>query len=141
MNLETVAKAAAEAVVGISAGGAASAGVFALITVIGILPRWAGRTRTASHVRLYEWSVITGGTLGNICSLLQPHLVGGMFFEAAVGVFAGIFVGGLIMSLAEVLDVFPIMLRRGRIQGGIPWMVLSMGAGKALGAFLYFTNL
>ena len=27
-------------------GAAASAGVFALITVIGILPRWAGHTRT-----------------------------------------------------------------------------------------------
>ena len=48
----------------------------------------------------------------------------------------GIFVGGLIMSLAEVLDVFPILLRRGRIQSGIPWMVLSIGIGKMLGAYL-----
>lgn len=53
----------------------------------------------------------------------------------------GIFVGGLIMSLAEVLDVFPILLRRGRIQSGIPWMVLSIGIGKMLGAYLYFSNL
>ena len=47
-------KAAAEVLVGVSAGAAASAGVFALITVIGILPRWAGHTRTARHVSLYE---------------------------------------------------------------------------------------
>lgn len=53
-------KAAAEVLVGLSAGAAASAGVFALITVIGILPRWAGHTRTARHVSLYEWSVILG---------------------------------------------------------------------------------
>ena len=52
----------------------------------------------------------------------------------------GIFVGGLIMSLAEVLDVFPILLRRGRIQSGIPWMVLSIGIGKMLGAYLYFSK-
>ena len=45
-------KAAAEVLVGLSAGAAASAGVFALITVIGILPRWAGHTRTARHVSL-----------------------------------------------------------------------------------------
>ena len=134
-------KAAAEVLVGLSAGAAASAGVFALITVIGILPRWAGHTRTARHVSLYEWSVILGGTAGNLIFLLQPPLSGKPILEAAAGLFMGIFVGGLIMSLAEVLDVFPILLRRGRIQSGIPWMVLSIGIGKMLGAYLYFSNL
>lgn len=134
-------KAAAEVLVGVSAGAAASAGVFALITVIGILPRWAGHTRTARHVSLYEWSVILGGTAGNLIFLLQPSLPRKEILEAAVGLFMGIFVGGLIMSLAEVLDVFPILLRRGRIQSGIPWMVLSIGIGKMLGAYLYFSNL
>ena len=134
-------KTAAEVLVGVSAGAAASAGVFALITVIGILPRWAGHTRTAHHVSLYEWSVILGGTAGNLIFLLQPSLTGKEILEAAAGLFMGIFVGGLIMSLAEVLDVFPILLRRGRIQSGIPWMVLSIGIGKMLGAYLYFSNL
>ena len=134
-------KAAAEVLVGLSAGAAASAGVFALITVIGILPRWAGHTRTARHVSLSEWSVILGGTAGNLIFLLQPSLPGKEILEAAAGLFMGIFVGGLIMSLAEVLDVFPILLRRGRIQSGIPWMVLSIGIGKMLGAYLYFSNL
>lgn len=134
-------KAAAEVLVGLSAGAAASAGVFALITVIGILPRWAGHTRTARHVSSYEWSVILGGTAGNLIFLLQPSLPGKEILEAAAGLFMGIFVGGLIMSLAEVLDVFPILLRRGRIQSGIPWMVLSIGIGKMLGAYLYFSNL
>lgn len=141
VNGIAIAKDVAEAFVGISAGGAASAGVFALITVIGILPRWAARTRTARHVRLYEWSVIVGGTVGNLVFLLQPRLLGGLVLELAAGLFMGIFVGGLIMSLAEVLDVFPILLRRGRIQAGIPWMVLSIGVGKMLGAYLYFSNL
>ena len=134
-------KAAAEVLVGLSAGAAASAGVFALITVIGILPRWAGHTRTARHVSLYEWSVILGGTAVNLIFLLQPSLPGKEILEAAAGLFMGIFVGGLIMSLAEVLDVFPILLRIGRIQSGIPWMVLSIGIGKMLGAYLYFSNL
>ena len=134
-------KTAAEVLVGVSAGAAASAGVFALITVIGILPRWAGHTRTAHHVSLYEWSVILGGTAGNLIFLLQPSLPGKEILEAAAVLFMGIFVGGLIMSLAEVLDVFPILLRRGRIQSGIPWMVLSIGIGKMLGAYLYFSNL
>ena len=74
-------KAAAEVLVGLSAGAAASAGVFALITVIGILPRWAGHTRTARHVSLYEWSVILGGTAGNLIFLLQPSLPGKKFLR------------------------------------------------------------
>ncbi len=134
-------KAAKEFFIGISAGGAASSGVFALITVIGILPRWAGRTRTARHVRLYEWSIIFGGTLGNLFFLLQPQLAGGIIAEVAAGLFTGIFVGGLIMSLAEILDVFPILFRRLHIRMGIPWMVLSIGLGKVLGSCLYFLNL
>ncbi len=141
-----VAKAVAECFVGISAGAAASAGVFALITVIGILPRWTARTRTARHVRLYEWCVIVGGTIGNLLFLLKPQLFkpqifGGAVLETVMGLFTGMFVGGLIMSLAEVLDVFPILFRRGRIHVGIPWMVLAMGIGKAVGAYLYFINL
>lgn len=129
---------AAELLIGLSSGTAASAGVFALITVIGILPRWAGHTRTASYVHWYEWSIILGGTAGNLCFMLQPALFGGMAAEAVMGILIGIFVGGLIMSLAEVLDVFPILMRRGRLQVGIPWMVLAMGAGKVLGAVLFF---
>ena len=66
-------KAAAEVLIGLSAGAAASAGVFALITVIGILPRWAGHTRTAHHVSLYEWSVILGGTAGNLFFYCSHH--------------------------------------------------------------------
>lgn len=66
-------KATAEVLVGVSAGAAASAGVFALITVIGILPRWAGHTRTARHVSLYEWSVILGGTAGNLIFYCSHH--------------------------------------------------------------------
>lgn len=130
-----------ECIVGISSGVAASAGVFALITVIGILPRWAARTRTANHLWLYEWSIIIGGTIGNLLFLLRPQLWGGVVLETAMGLFTGMFVGGLIMSLAEVLDVFPILFRRGRIHVGIPWMVLAMGIGKVIGACLYFINL
>ena len=128
----------AELLIGISSGAAASAGVFSLITVIGILPRWAGKTRTAAYVSWYEWSVIAGGTAANLCYLLKLRLVAVPLIEAMTGLFMGIFVGGLIMSLAEVLDVFPILLRRARLQTGIPWMVLMMGAGKAAGALLFF---
>ena len=133
-------KAAAEVLVGLSAGAAASAGVFALITVIGILPRWAGHTRTARHVSLYEWSVILGGTAGNLIFLLQPSLPGKEILEAAAGLLWG--------SLWEAYYVTSRGIRcisnssqerthseRYSMDGAFNWH------WKMLGAYLYFSNL
>ena len=123
---------------GVSFGLVTSAGVFALITVIGIIPRLAGKSRTASHVRLYEWTIILGGVLGNLQYLLETRLT---FGQAGLGIFGlgcGIFVSCLVMSLAETLDVFPIMIRRTGMKVGLPWLVLAFALGKSIGAFLFF---
>lgn len=130
----------AELFLGMCAGSAAAAGVFALITVIGILPRWAGKTRTAGYVHLYEWMVIAGGTLANVGYLLKPQLLLGRAAEGVIGLSMGIFAGGLIMSLAEVLDVFPILFRRARLQCGLPLVILTMAIGKMAGAFYFFLS-
>lgn len=50
------------AAVGLAAGGIISAGVFAFITIIGLVPRLAARTKTAKHVRLYEDIIVLGAT-------------------------------------------------------------------------------
>lgn len=123
---------------GISFGLVTSAGVFALITVIGIIPRLAGKSRTASHVRLYEWAIILGGVLGNLQYLLGVTLPFGKPGLAVFGLGCGIFVSCLVMSLTETLDVFPIMVRRTRMKVGLPWLILAFALGKCIGAFLFF---
>ncbi len=123
---------------GISFGLVTSAGVFALITVIGIIPRLAGKSRTASHVRLYEWSIILGGVLGNLQYLLGVTLPFGKPGLVLFGLGSGIFVSCLVMSLTETLDVFPIMIRRTRMKVGLPWLILAFALGKLAGAFLFF---
>jgi len=42
------------------------------------------------------------------------------------------------MSLAEVLNVIPILTRRGRLQHGMFYFVLAIALGKLVGALLYF---
>lgn len=129
-------------VIGLGAGLATAGGVFALITVVGIIPRLAGKTRTAVHIRFYEWAIILGGTFGNIISVFRIPLplgnVLGTLFMAIFGFGCGIFVSSLIMALAETLDVFPIMVRRIRLKVGFPMIVCGLAIGKTLGAFLYF---
>lgn len=130
---------------GICAGGAAAAGVFALITVIGIIPRMAARSQTARRIHGYEWSVIAGGTLGNIWYLVLHHAPeAGVFLpfagvlEAVFGLAAGVFTGSLVMALAEIVQVFPIMIRRTRLRAGIRFLPAALALGKMAGAFWYF---
>ncbi len=119
-----------------------SAGVYALITVVGIVPRMAAKTNTANKMRYYESCIILGGTIGNaLCFFgryvpLLPVLRWGIMI--LIGLFSGIFVGCLVMALAESLQVMPIFYRRIRLSVGLPLVLASFAIGKSLGALFYF---
>ncbi len=58
---------------------------------------------------------------------------------AIFGSSVGIFVGCLVMSLAETLKTLPVMNRRIHLAVGLQYIILSIGLGKMLGAILYFS--
>lgn len=126
------------AVIGLAAGIITAGGVFALITVIGIIPRMADVTYTGRHMRIYETAIIIGGILGNLLTLFEMHIIFGVFFLGVFGLCSGIFAGCLVMSLAETLDVFPITIRRCRLTVGLPLMVAAMALGKTIGALILY---
>ena len=123
---------------GLSAGITTAAGVYALITVVGMIPRLAGKSRTGKYIHFYELAVIFGGICGCVIQLYQIPILGGRILLGILGIFYGIFIGSLIMSLTEILDVFPIMTRRIRLIKGLPYIVLALAMGKSIGAFLFF---
>lgn len=124
--------------IGLCAGGVIAAGVFAFIVTIGVVVRLIGKTHTAKHIRLVEDCIVLGGAAGNIVNLYKIPVPGGMTVLALLGVGAGIFVGCLIMSLAETLNALPVLSRRIRLATGLQYVILSMAAGKGIGALLYF---
>lgn len=125
--------------VGISSGLAVAGGVFAFITMLGIIPRLAARTKTAKHIVWYERMVIWGGTLGNIWILFMLPFHATPVLLAIFGFCAGIYVGCLVMALAEMLRLLPILVNRLQIQEGFPILVASLALGKAAGTlFQYF---
>ena len=136
----------AAAYVGFASGAVVSGAVFAFITAVGMVPRFAQKTGTRSYCRVYETAITFGGVLGTVVGFVPFKLPqGGAFITALAGVFTaafalcvGIFFGALAMSLAEVLDVMPILSRRGRTQRGIFFFVLAIALGKMIGALLYF---
>lgn len=126
---------------GVSAGSIVAAGVFAFLAIIGVFPRLIGKTHTKSKVMLYESIIILGGVLGNVSDLFEfPIHAGGNLFLAVFGAAVGIFVGCLVMSLAETLKTLPVISRRICLSVGIQYIILSLGIGKMIGALIYFTR-
>ena len=89
--------------IGLASGFAVASGVFAFITMLGIIPRLAARTNTANHVVWYETMIIAGGALGNIWIVFEIPMPLTSIFLAVYGLFAGVYVGCLVMALAEII--------------------------------------
>ena len=74
-----------------------------------------------------------GGILGNLFWLWQIPLHGGVILLAAVGMFSGMFVGCWAMALAEILNLFPVFMRRFNLVNCLAGIILGIAAGKTLG--------
>ena len=126
------------AFIGLSAGAAVAGGLFSFIIGLGVVSDFADRTHTGECILLYEDSVALGGSLGNIFSIYQIAIPGGQWLAAIFGIFTGIFVGCWAMALAEILNMFPIFIRRVKLLQCIPYIILGIALGKGLGALLFF---
>ncbi|MBE5971474.1 MAG: stage V sporulation protein AB [Lachnoclostridium sp.] len=125
--------------IGISAGGIVAGGVYAFLAVIGIFPRLIGTTGTKSHIMLCETMMIIGGIYGNLMDLYHiPRMFGGTAMLVIWGLSIGIFVGCLVMSLAETLKALPVLGRRIHLAVGLQYVIAAIAAGKFLGAVIYF---
>lgn len=146
------------AILGMSFGILAAAGVFTVLVAVGLVPRFAGKTHTAKKVLLYEEMVIFGTLAGGLISVFpeysqfgafwQQHFPGqvqlwngiGMATQGIFGLFAGMFVGCLALAIAEMLDSIPIFTRRISFRHGIGLAILSVAIGKLCGSLFYFAT-
>lgn len=124
---------------GLSFGLTVSAGIFAFITMLNIIPRLTHRTGTAAHLYFYENTIILGGTLGNIMFLFVRNFPVSYVGLALFGLFSGIFIGCLAMALAESLRVIPIFVKRLKMKEGLPIVLIAIALGKLAGTiYQYF---
>mgnify|MGYP000767831232 FL=1 len=138
-------------VIAFLAGAGVSAGVFAFVLVIGVVPRIL-RCSRIENIILIENVMICGVVAGNISSVLDtaynlgfanmPKVpvsnICGNIIIAIYGLCVGIFVGCIAVALAEILHTFPIIYKRMKLRAGLGIIVISMAIGKALGALYYF---
>ncbi len=125
-------------VLGMASGFAVAGGVFAFISMLGVLPRLCDRFRLADHVHQVETSVALGGFAGTILTVFTVSLPFRQAGLVIFGIFSGIFVGALAMALAESLRVIPILVQRMELKFGLPYVILSMALGKMTGCLIQF---
>ena len=129
-------------IIGLSSGVAVAGGLFSFIVELGVIADFADRTHTGDQILFYEDCVALGGMLGNLFFLFRPALSALFPIQTVLlvifGPFAGIFTGCWAMALAEIMNVFPVFMRRTRIVRYITVLVVCTALGKGLGALLFF---
>lgn len=138
--LMTILTVIARILIGFGAGLVVSGGVVAFISIIGVIPLMAFRSHTSYAMMWYENAIIFGSVLGSIFSMWEirlpywPPLIIVFFFAF------GMFIGGLIIALAEILDVMPVLDRRIRIKKGITLLIVALAFGKLAGSLCYWIS-
>lgn len=125
-------------IIGLSGGMIVAGGLFGFIVSLGVISDFADRTHTGQKIRFYERMLAFGGSLGNIFYVYKIPIPLGTGLLLIFGLFAGVFVGGWAMALEETLNVFPIFMRRAKLVGCIPYIILSLAIGKGIGSLIYF---
>ncbi len=123
---------------GFGAGIVISGAVYAFIAVIGVVPRLAGGTGTQKYVKLYEEAIIAGGIFGSLFMCFDLYFPIGRGAVMLYALLVGMFYGCLAVSLAEVLNVIPVLARRARVRQGLKWFITAIALGKLAGSLLYY---
>lgn len=126
-------------IIGLSCGALVAGGLFGFIVSLGVISDFADRTHTANRIMMYENAIMLGGILGNIVYIyrLPVAFPGSVVLLAIFGLFSGIFTGCWAMALAEILNVFPIFVRRAKLVKCIPYLILGIALGKGVGSLIY----
>lgn len=129
--------------IGFSGGLVVGAGFVAFITVLNIIPRLIQLSKTEKLVKVYTACIVLGLVFGTGLSFSRFSWEQPVIVLVAWGALHGIFNGMLAAALTEVLNVFPILLKRVGIDGFLLWLLMAIVFGKIIGSlfqWLYFVT-
>ncbi|CAM3567529.1 stage V sporulation protein AB [Marinicrinis lubricantis] len=121
-------------IVGLSAGLAVGCGFVAFITVLDIIPRMMQILGRQIHIRQLERSVVLGAILWTQIYFYNIHFHFFPMGAGFIGLLQGMFTGMLAAALTEVLNVFPILAKRLRLESVLTWLLMAFVFGKIAGS-------
>ncbi|MBE5932216.1 MAG: hypothetical protein E7263_02200 [Lachnospiraceae bacterium] len=120
------------------AGGGTSAGFVAFITLLGVFEKLSEKYKALNKRTTLEILIILGVTWGNSVNLFGIPIPLGYWGYAFFNLIGGIFTGCLAGALAETLAIFPILSRRFSIRDWLPYILVAVAFGKAIGSLAQF---
>ncbi len=122
--------------IGLAGGLAVGSGLVAFLVVLDVIPRLSQITRTYSRIHAYETSVVIGAIFWTFSDFFEWKLALFPLGASLFGILAGIFVGMLAAALTEVLNVFPILAKRLKMESYLIWLLMAVVFGKVLGSIV-----
>lgn len=132
-----------EVLIGLGSGFIVGSGFVAFLAVLGIIPRLVQLSSTKA-LKSYQNSVIIGAVLGAYFTFSDYSLSLSPLLLTLLGLFQGLFVGMLAAALTEVLNVFPLLMKRLGIDQELMWLLMAIVIGKIIGSlfhWLYFVDI
>lgn len=120
--------------IGLCGGLLVSGGLFAFLALAGVVTRLAAGTTTAKHAKLYEDMALLGCTAGNLLYVYPFAMPMGEVLLALLGLGTGMFTGCLAASLAEVVNMLPVLSERVNLKKGMTGIMTMFALGKLVGA-------
>lgn len=128
--------------IGLCAGVFVASGLCAVLTSVNVIVRISHKTKTQDRIRLYENCILLSAVFFTFVYLLEPdlqlHAILAEIVYAVLGLFFGIFVGCLAVSLAEALDASTISFRRIKLTKNTKYILWALALGKFAGNLIYF---
>jgi len=128
-----------EIMIGFAAGVAVGGGFVAFLTVLGIIPRLIQLSKTDRLIPVYIASIILGSLFGIFMSFADVSWDQPLILLVLWGSFHGVFNGMLAAALTEVLNVFPILSKRIRMEDKLLWLLMAIVFGKIAGSLFQWT--
>lgn len=123
-----------DVMIGLGSGLVVGTGFVAFLTMLGILPRLITLSKTAPFLHYYELAVVVGVFFGTYLSFSNFTFQFATLILVIWGLLHGIFIGMLAAALTEVLNVFPILAKRIRVDHKIIWLMMAIVFGKIVGS-------
>ncbi|SES81685.1 stage V sporulation protein AB [Oceanobacillus limi] len=132
--IQTILVNALQVLIGFSGGLAVGGGFVAFLTVLGIIPRLIQLTKGNGLIKVLIGCVIVGSIFGTYLSFTGVAWDQPLFMLLIWGLLHGVFNGMLAAALTEVLNVFPIITKRIRLERQLLWLLMAVVFGKIVGS-------
>ena len=123
-----------EIIIGLSSGLLIGGAYVALLIVLGVIPRIIQLVRYRRLVSYIIIALLLGVATGTFFTFAEQPMYFVSFVPLLWGTFHGVFNGMLAAALVEVLNVFPLLSRRLRLERYLLVLLTALVCGKVFGS-------